>query len=122
MVESQQQPEVSLVEFLTTRARRSSDTRLVLDAAIGLAAVLIALIWRPAGWHLIVSAALCFVAFGGWGITDRELRESAVDAAHSIGALKMLRITRAIAAGVGTLGAAALLVGLLGLALGTWIS
>jgi hypothetical protein len=89
----------------------------VLDAAIGLAAVLIALIWRPAGWHLIVSAALCFVAFGGWGITDRELRESAVDAAHSIGALKMLRITRAIA-----LGAAALLVGLLGLALGTWIS
>ncbi len=122
MIESPQQPEASLVEFLTTRARRSSDTRLVLDAAFGLVAALIALIWRPAGWHLIVSAALCFAAFGGWGITDRELRENGVGAPHSIGALKMLRITRAIAAGVGILGAAVLLVGLLGVALGTWIS
>jgi hypothetical protein len=122
MAESHEESEVNLVDFLTSRARRASDTRLVLDAAIGLVAALIALIWRPAGWHLIVSAALCFAAFGGWGITDRELRESGVAAAHSIGALKMLRITRAIAASVGTLGAAAFLVGLLGVALGTWIS
>ena len=122
MVESQEQPEISLVEFLTTRARRASDTRLVLDAAFGLVAVLVAVIWRPAGWHLVASAALCLAAFGGWGIADRELRERGVDASKAGSAHRIPRIVRAVAAGVGTLGAGALLIGLLGAALGTWIS
>lgn len=122
MVESQQQPELNLVEFLTTRARRASDTRLVLDAAIGLVAALIAVIWRPTGWLLVASAALCVAAFGWWGIADRELRERVVNAADARDAHTILRVMRATAVGLGSLGAGALLIGLLGVALGTWIS
>ena len=117
MVESQEQAEPSLVEFLTARARRVSDTRLVLDVAVGLVMALLAVIWRPNGWLLLVSAAACLASFGGWAITDRELRERPVDVTHGI-----LRMTRVIAACLGALGAGALLIGLLGLALGTWIS
>lgn len=122
MVESQEQPDLSLVDFLATRARSASDTRLVLDVAVGLVAALIAVIWRPAGWIFIASAAACFASFGGWGIADRELRERAVDVANTGGRLTILRVTRIIAAGAGTIAAGALLVGLLGIALGTWIS
>src|SRR5688572_18820639 len=69
------QPDTSLPEYLATRARATSDGRLVLDVALGvLAAVLLGAL-RPAAWLILASAATCFAAFGIWGIADRELRE-----------------------------------------------
>jgi len=112
-------PDANLVEFLSSRARNTSDGRLALDAGLGFVVAIIALIWRPGGWHLIACIGVCFAAFGAWGIADRELRERAANAAPDV---RLLRVGRAMAAVVGALAAALLLIGLLGLALGTWIS
>jgi hypothetical protein len=121
--ELREQSDVGLAEFLSTRARNASDSRLALDAALGLTAAVAALIWRPRGWALASSAALCFLAFGVWGIADRELRERSMEeGAHAGVVLGALRSTRAIAAILGGLAAGALIIELLGLALGTWIS
>jgi hypothetical protein len=122
MAESSPESEVNLSEFLSARARSVSDARLVLDAAVGLVVAVVALIWRPAGWYFIASAALCFAAFGGWGIADRELRERYEDVANTGTALRALRFARATSATLGGLAAGALLIELLGVALGTWIS
>src|SRR5436305_2240764 len=113
--------ESNLIDFLTARARSASDARLALGVGIGVAIAVIALLWRVPGWHLIVSASLCFMGFGGWGIADRELRERIGAGSSSIGGLGALRLTRVMSAILGGLAGAALLISLLGLALGTWI-
>ena len=77
MVNSVLRPDVGLPELLAARARSASDTRLVLDVAGGLLASGVAVAWRPAAWFPMLSAALCFAAFGCWGIADRELAERA---------------------------------------------
>ena len=122
MIESPSQAEVNLLQFLSARARGASDARLALDAAIGLVVAVIVVIWRPPGWYFVASAGLCFAAFGGWGIADRELREHQVQASRSVGALRLLQLARVITATLGAFAAGALLIGLLGVALGTWIS
>jgi len=122
MVDSPSRPEPNLAEFLTRRARSTSDGRLAIDVAAGLVVAIAAVIWRPEGWHLVASAAVCFLAFGAWGITDRELREREIASAMSFGSYRLLRFGRVLAAGLGALAAATLLLGLLGIALGTWIS
>jgi hypothetical protein len=122
MDEAPQQADLDLREFLTARARGASDLRLALDTGLGFVVVVIALLWRPGGWKLLASAALCFVAFGGWGIADRELRERELSSGHSENAVRLLRVTRFFAVILGGAAAVALLVGVLGLALGTWIS
>ena len=122
MREASQQSDPNLLEFLTTRARTASDFRLVLDAGLGLVVAVAALLWRPGGWRILTSAALCFVAFGGWGISDRELQERQHGSDHSRISLRLLRLARVLAATLGAAAAIALLVGVLGIALGTWIS
>lgn len=122
MPDAPQQADVNLREFLTARARTATDLRLVLDAGVGLVVALVAVLWRPSGWKLVASAALCFVAFGGWGIADRELQERERNPAHSPLSLRLLRVARIFVAVLGAAAAAALLIGLLGVALGTWIS
>jgi hypothetical protein len=122
MLESPPESEVNLSQFLSARARGVSDARLVLDAAVGIVVAVVALIWRPAGWYFIASAALCFAAFGGWGIADRELRERHGEASATGTAVRVLRLAQVITATVGALAAGALLIELLGVALGTWIS
>ena len=114
--------DLNLREFLAARARTASDLRLALDAGLGLLATTVALLWRPGGWKLVTSAALCFLAFGGWGIADRELQERAHDPGNSHITLRLLRLARVFAATLGAGAAIALLVGVLGIALGTWIS
>lgn len=106
--------------MLVTRARASSDARLAADVAGGLLVLVGIAAWRPPGWLLVAGAALCFAAFGAWGILDREL--SAPDDARARWRVRLLRAARAIAAALGFVAAAVLLVQLLGLALGTWIS
>lgn len=117
-----QEPDLNLRDFLSARARTASDLRLVLDTGLGLLAAMVALLWRPAGWKLVTSAALCFVAFGGWGIADRELQEREHDPGNSRISLRLLRLARLFAATLGAAAAVAFLVEVLAIALGTWIS
>jgi len=112
--------EETIVPFLVSRARRASDARLVLIASCGIFTVGIMVVWQPPGAALLTSAASAGVAFGLWGIADRELSER--QGVASPAALFLLRVLRASAVVLGT--AAILNILALGLAasLGTWIS
>ena len=116
----------SLPELLASRARSSSDLRLALDVAVGLAAAIVAVWWHPTGWVAALSAALCFAAFGAWGLADRALRVrhetiELIPRPRRVpdGALVAVRVA---AAGVGTAAAVTLALSLLAASLGTWIS
>ena len=74
MADTTAHSDASLPELLAARARSSSDLRLTLDVAVGLAAGAVAVWWHPTGWIVALSAALCFAAFGAWGLADRALR------------------------------------------------
>lgn len=113
-------PEADLREVLVARARASSDGRLVADIIGGLLAILVLATWHPRAWLPLGTAALCFVAFGGWGIADRELAEHEESAAHW--RVLLLRGSRVASAVVGVTAAVGLLLQMLALALGTWIS
>ena len=69
--------------------------------------------WRPAWWPLPLSAALCFAAFGLWGLADREAATP-----RSTGS----RILCGVAIAVGTAAAVTLVIGVVALGLGTIIS
>ena len=120
MVNSAPRPDVSLPELLAARAHHASDTRLALDVALGLFAAAAAGVWRPTGWILLLSAGLCFAAFGAWGIAERELHERvhADDAPQQ----RLLRIQRSIAVGVGIAAFVVLVLGALAFGFGTVIS
>ncbi|HWJ20840.1 MAG TPA: hypothetical protein VNS52_00685 [Gemmatimonadaceae bacterium] len=118
--------DASLPELLASRARSSSDVRLSLDVAVGLAAGIAAVWWHPTGWVAALSAALCFAAFGAWGLADRALRVrhetiELIPSPHRVpdAALVSLRVA---AAGVGAAAAVTLVFSLLAASLGTWIS
>ena len=132
MADSASRPDASLPELLAARARGASDGRLALDLAGGLVAAAVALAWRPSGWLVLLSTALCFAAFGAWGIADREARERP-DRSESpdtrgrspvspVALVSILRGARTLAAVVGAVAVATLLFATLALALGTWIS
>jgi hypothetical protein len=118
MTETVPRPDASLPELLAQRARGASDGRLAIDLAAGLLAAAVALRWRPTGWVVLLSAALCFAAFGAWGIADRELGERAPESALA----RVLRVVRVVATATGALAAVALLLGITATALGQWIS
>jgi hypothetical protein len=109
----------SLPEFLTRRARGSSDRRLAIDAAAGVLLAASMLLWRPPLWIPVLGAALTIGAFGAWGIADRELAERvARPGARTV----VLRTTRAATAAVGGVGALTAVLSLFMALLGTWIS
>lgn len=112
--------DAGLPEFLAARARRASDARLAADATGGFIVAMVALMVRFPGWHLVLAAASCFFAFGLWGIADRELGERASSASPAV--VTTFRVVLAVASLVGALAAAALLMSLMGIALGTIIS
>jgi hypothetical protein len=113
-------PDASLAEYLAARARASTDGRLVADVIAGACVVIAVAAWRPTGWLCLIGAAACFVAFGAWGIADRELGERA-DTPR--GAMRsVLVVVRTLALGLGVLAAALALFAALALTLGTWIS
>ena len=112
--------DASLRELLVERARGASDRRLAVDAGLGTLVACALAFWRPAAWLPLFGAALCFAAFGAWGIAMRELGERASRGETSGGrALHALRMIAALAGGAGV---ALLLLGGLGTLLGTWIS
>lgn len=112
------QHDPTLPAFLARRARGASDGRLALDVAGGLIAGALVLGMRPPAWPILLSAAVCFLAFGVWGISDRAVRESAAGT-RSVQALRALR---AGAAALGIFGALGLVATVMALMLGTWIS
>ena len=122
MPENTPTPDANISEFLSARARSTSDGRLALDAGLGFVVAVVTSIWRPGGWHLIACVGVCFAAFGGWGIADRELAERAVRSMSTEPSLRLLRVGRVVSAVVGAIAAIVLLISLLGIALGTWIS
>jgi methyltransferase (TIGR00027 family) len=113
-------PNESLAGLLVARARAASDGRLILDVASGLLAALALAIWHPRLWLVPFNVAIVFAAFGGWGLTDRELAERAGSADDS--AVPVLRVLRVLSAVVGAGSAIVAGVALFGMALGTWMS
>jgi len=120
MVLSALRPDASLPEFLADRARTASIRRLAVDALAGGAACAAAVWWRPTGWLVLASAALCFLSYGAWGVLDRVRSHSAVTAKTSLAGL--VEATCVLCALLGALAAAGVLLGVWALGLGTWIS
>jgi len=112
--------DVNLPAALVARARAASDGRLALDAVCGVFVAIAVAAWHPRMWLIPFSAAICFAAYGGWGIADRELRERA-DVAGTV-VIRMLRVARSLTAAAGVIAAATALFAVLGIVLGTWIS
>lgn len=112
--------DTNLPDALVARARAASDGRLALDVACGLFVALAIAAWHPRMWLIPFSAAICFAAYGGWGIADRELRERADDGGALV--IRTLRVVRSLTAAAGVIAAVIALFSVLGIVLGTWIS
>lgn len=112
--------DANLPDALVARARAASDGRLALDVVCGLVVALAVAAWHPRMWLTPFSAAICFAAYGGWGIADRELRERA-DVAGTL-VIRALRVARSLSAAAGVIAAVTALFSVLGIVLGTWIS
>lgn len=110
----------SLPQFLAQRARNASDGRLALDAAAGLIALAAAPVVASPSNVILAAVGTCFVAFGLWGITDRELGERRLTIGPIGGAL--LLTVRAVAGALGVIGGLGLIFGGLAVALGRWVS
>src|SRR2546423_5789681 len=89
--------EETLGEFLASRARRATETRLAGDAIAAMLTGAAIALWRGPAWDLRISLAACFLAFGIWGIADRDLQRQT--ASH--GMKLFLRATRVAAAASG---------------------
>jgi hypothetical protein len=108
-------PEISLADMLARRARTATDGRLIVDAVIGFVVAIASLLAQGPYWYLFSSAGICFLSYGAWGIADRELNERGV-------ANHLLAYARVVSALIGFTAAGALLVRVLGIAIGTVIS
>jgi hypothetical protein len=117
--EQQEEREETLGEFLASRARGASEIRLVGDAAFSIFAAVAVGVWRGPLWDVRIAIALCFLAFGIWGVADRDLARRP-DATRR--ELVVPRVTRIAAALLGFGAAAYLMLALLGRAIGKVIS
>jgi hypothetical protein len=120
MVLSVLRPDASLPEFLAHRAKSASVRRLSIDLIMGLAVFSAALHWRPSAWLALASLALCFFAYGGWGIADRARSGTATRDSLLVRVLTETLCGLMVAAGV--VAVVSLLFSVWALALGTWIS
>jgi hypothetical protein len=120
MVLSALRPDASLPEFLAHRAKAASMRRLSTDLVVGLAAFSAALYWRPSAWLVAASLALCFVAYGGWGVADRA--RSAAASRNNPELHATMEALCFLLGAVGVVSVAALLYSVWAVALGTWIS
>lgn len=109
----------SLGEALAERARRTSMRRLILDVAGGLIGFGIIAAWRPEGWGVFASAALCFATFGAWGAADRMLNAPYRMTNNAIAG--SLLILRTLAIVVGVVAALVIVFGSLKIAMGTFL-
>jgi|KBSMisStaDraftv2_1062788.scaffolds.fasta_scaffold237121_3 hypothetical protein len=110
----------NLPELLVAHARSVSDGRLVADVLCGCVVLGLAIAFRPFAWLSVAGAGGCLISFGLWGVFDREVGERE-HATHSR-LLMSLRIGRALSATLGAVAGVILVFGVLGVALGTWVS
>lgn len=82
-------------DFVARRAHAASDLALATWAALGGAALIASAVLRPRGWLFVASLAALALAFGGWGIADRELADARVAASRP--ARLAFRAVRALA-------------------------
>lgn len=108
----------SLPELLADRARRASDRRLALDAALGLTVAAAIAVLRPPLWLPLAALGFCLGAFGLWGILDRELVEATVGSRQA----RAITFARAVVAIVGVTFAVLFAVSFFFGLLGRWIS
>lgn len=120
MVLSALRPDASLPEFLAHRAKSASVRRLSIDLIIGVAGFSAAVRWRPSVWLVLASLALCFFAYGGWGLADRARSGSAARDNVLLRALTEALCTLLITLAILAVGS--LLFSVWVIALGTWIS
>lgn len=106
------QVEPGLAEFVAARARGASDRRLVADAVGGILVAVAMVVWRPSWGLPVLCGALCFAAFGCWGILDRELQEGEARRRE------LFRVLKGLAVVVGTLAAALLVLVVTAVAIG----
>ena len=111
--------EETLGDILADLARRASDSFLAGHAIAATLAVTGIAVWRGPLWDVRLCVAACFMAFGIWGIADRDLRG---DQRLSRGMVLFLRSTRVISAICGFGALAYLMMSLLGRTLGRIIS
>ncbi|HYC52383.1 MAG TPA: hypothetical protein VEB19_14825 [Gemmatimonadaceae bacterium] len=118
MIDTVPRPDASLPEFLAARARHTSDGALAACAGVGVFTVVAGAIWALPGWYALIAFGTCLLAFGAWGIADRELAER-----EPRGALpRALRGARALATVAGFAAGLFLMMVILGKALGRIIS
>lgn len=119
MTDTTPRPDASLLEVLGARARRSSDNRLTADAVGGLVVAIAASLWRGPAWYAVLGAAICFFAFGVWGIVDRELSEQQNASRPLVVTLRAIRVCSTV---LGIAAAVFLMMVVLARALGRIIS
>ena len=119
MIDTSAEREETLGEFLASRARRASDSLLAGHAITAVLAAVAIAAWRGPAWDIRLSFAVCFLAFGIWGVADRDIAKRE---APPRGVLLALQATRVIAAVSGFGAVAYLMMALLGRALGRIIS
>jgi hypothetical protein len=119
MVDTSAEREETLGEFLASRARRASDTRLASHAITAVLAAVAIAAWRGPAWDIRLSIAVCFLAFGIWGVADRDLAQRHTTPRR---VLLALQTTRVVAAVSGFAAVAYLMMAVLGRALGRIIS
>jgi hypothetical protein len=120
MVLSALRPDASLLEFLTHRARGASLLRLASDAVAGAAVCAAALWWEPAGRLVIAGTALCFSAYGVWGLLDRA--RSRVAKGRWSATVRVFDVLCGLCVAVGVIAASGAMLAVWAIALGTWIS
>lgn len=107
-----------LPALLASAARSASVGTMLTEIAVGMAGVAAVLWWRPPTTPAALSGAVLLVAFGCWGIADRELAE-----AEPSTALRPVFVAgRAIAAVVGWAALLVVVFSVVGIAIGRWQS
>jgi hypothetical protein len=109
----------NLDEFLKMFTSRLSDAQLVLTAIAGVLGAAATLITRVSGWPVLTAVSVAVLAFGVWGILGRELtdhpgRRPIIDLT--------LRALRTLIVIAGAASAAFVLLAIVSIAFGTWIS
>ena len=119
MVTRAPEQEETLGEFLASRARDATESRLAGDVIAAVLTGIAIAFWRGPFWDIRIGIALCFLAYGMWGIADRDLgRAQPRRRAMS----EFLKLTRLVAATIGFSAAAYVVMSLLGRAIGRVIS
>lgn len=111
--------EETLGEFLASRARRASDALLAGHAITATLTVIAIAAWRGPAWDIRLTLAVCFLAFGVWGLVDRDIAARPSAPRRQLWLLETVRFT---AAAAGFAAAAFLALSLLGRLLGKLIS